>query len=312
MATKRDIIRQQIWSLIGELTMEVYAYQPNPAEYHWVMGEEMIELLSEGKGMVTIDPNSGKPMIHEWLVDVENDNQHPYWIYFLGGNKFVLKFEKMKEIILGDITLCNADCMDILRGMPDNSFDLAIVDPPYGIGASKAGCGSRSRKYDRSKKWDDRIPGDDYFRELRRVCKNSIVWGMNHFPALFPVRNFVVWDKVQPAGVSFAQAELAAVTFKGTSKIYRGTARGQKPRIHPTQKPVELYKWLLANYAKPGDKILDTHLGSGSICIACHDLGFEMMGIELDPEYYEAAKRRLMDHQERNLRCRDNYQSAEV
>lgn len=194
MATKRDIIRQQIWSLIGELTMEVYAYQPNPAEYRWVMGEEMIELLSEGKGMVTIDPNSGKPMIHEWLVDVENDNQHPYWIYFLGGNK----------------------------------------------------------------------------------------------------------------------AELAAVTFKGTSKIYRGTARGQKPRIHPTQKPVELYKWLLANYAKPGDNILDTHLGSGSICIACHDLGFEMMGIELDPEYYEAAKRRLMDHQERNLRCRDDYQSAEV
>lgn len=109
MATKRDIIRQQIWSLIGELTMEVYAYQPNPAEYRWVMGEEMIELLSEGKGMVTIDPHSGKPMIHEWLVDVENDNQHPYWIYFLGeGNKFVLKFEKMKAILDG-ITLYNAD-----------------------------------------------------------------------------------------------------------------------------------------------------------------------------------------------------------
>lgn len=164
MATKRDIIRQQIWSLIGELTMEVYAYQPNPAEYRWVMGEEMIELLSEGKGMVTIDPHSGKPMIHEWLVDVENDNQHPYWIYFLGGNKFVLKFEKMKNIILGDITLYNADCMDILRGMPDNSFDLAIVDPPYGIEASKAGCGSRSRKYDRSKKMGRSYTGRRLFQ----------------------------------------------------------------------------------------------------------------------------------------------------
>ena len=120
---------------------------------------------------------------------------------------------------------------------------------------------------------------------------------MNHFSAIFPVRNFVVWDKVQPDGVSFAQAELAAVTFEGSSKIYRGTARGQKPRIHPTQKPVELYKWLLVTYAKPGDRILDTHLGSGSICIACDDLGFEMTGIELDHDYYEAAKERLISYQ---------------
>lgn len=93
MATKRDIIRQQIWSLIGELTMEVYAYQPNPAEYRWVMGEEMLELLSEGKGMVTIDSHSGKPMIHEWSVDVENDSEHPYWVYLLGRECLVLKIE---------------------------------------------------------------------------------------------------------------------------------------------------------------------------------------------------------------------------
>lgn len=100
----RDVIRQKIWSLIGELSMEVYAYQPNPVEYRWVMGKEMFELLSEGKGMVTINPHSGKHMIHEWFVDVENNSEHPYWIYLVGRNKFALKFEKMKAI-LGGITL---------------------------------------------------------------------------------------------------------------------------------------------------------------------------------------------------------------
>lgn len=197
---------------------------------------------------------------------------------------------------LGNITLYNADCMDIMRDMPDKAFDLAIVDPPYGIGASHHGCGSRGNKYKRSKKWDDLSPNDLYFKELFRVSKNQIIWGMNYF--LLPVcQHFIVWDKKQPNGVTFAQAELAYTSFDGSSRMFRLSANGQDNRIHPTQKPVALYKWLLTHYAKPGDKIIDTHLGSGSICIACHDLGFEMTGIELDKDYYEAAKKRIMDHQ---------------
>ena len=288
--------------------MEVYAYQPNPAEYRWVMGEEMIGLLSEGKGMVTIDPNSGKPMIHEWLVDVENDNQHPYWIYFLGRDKFVLKIEKMKEIILGNITLYNADCMDIMRGMADNSFDLAIVDPPYGINKDRPrGAGVLGPKscY-ATKNWDRETPSDEYFNELRRVSKNQIIWGANYFMDKIAARSscWVVWDK-QNGKNDFADCELAYTSFNSAARLFvfkwqgmlQGDMKHKEKRIHPTQKPVALYKWLLTNYAKPGNKILDTHLGSGSICIACDDLGFEMTGIELDHDYYEAAKNRLIVHQ---------------
>lgn len=119
---------------------------------------------------------------------------------------------------------------------------------------------------------------------------------MNYY-SLPACKHFIVWDKKQPDGVTFAQAELAYTSFDGSSRMFRFSANGQDVRIHPTQKPVALYKWLLLHYAKPGDKILDTHLGSGSICIACHDLGFEMTGIELDNDYYEAAKKRIMDYQ---------------
>lgn len=199
--------------------------------------------------------------------------------------------------IFGNITLINADCMDIMRGLPDKAYDLAIVDPPYGIQVTKYGCGSRRKQYDRGKIWDNQPPSDEYFNELDRVCKNTIIWGMNYFPKLFPIKNYIVWDKKQPEGVTFAQAELAATTFPGTSKIYRGAPNGQIPRIHPTQKPIELYKWLLARYAKPGDKVFDTHLGSGSICIACDIMGITMTGIEIDTGYYSSARQRLINHQ---------------
>lgn len=202
----------------------------------------------------------------------------------------------MNSEIFGGITLYNADCMDIMREMPDKAFDLAIVDPPYGIGASHSGCGSRKKIYNRALKWDDCAPNDLYFKELCRVSKNQIIWGMNYY-SLPLCKHFIVWDKKQPDGVTFAQAELAYTSFDGSSRMFRLSSNGQDNRIHPTQKPVALYKWLLHNYAKKGDRILDTHLGSGSICIACHDMGFEMTGIELDKVYYEAAKKRLINHQ---------------
>lgn len=190
-----------------------------------------------------------------------------------------------------------ADCMDVMRKMPDKSVDLCIVDPPYGIGASRGGCGSRTRKYDRSNKnaWDDKRPDESYWFELFRVSKNQVVWGMNNYP-LPPTQHFIVWDKKQPDGVTFAQAELAWTSFNGTSKIYSMSSNGQKNRIHPTQKPVALYKWLLKNYAKPNDKIFDSHVGSGSIRIACHDMGFDFEGCEIDKDYWEAQEDRYKNH----------------
>ncbi len=186
------------------------------------------------------------------------------------------------------------DCMEGMAMFPDKFWDLAIVDPPYGIGASRGGCGSRTRKYDRSNKnaWDDKPPDDSYWSELSRVSNNQVVWGMNNYQ-LPPTQHFIVWDKKQPDGVTFAQAELAWTSFIGTSKIWQMSSNGQKNRIHPTQKPIALYKWLLSNYAKPGDKILDTHVGSASSLIACHQMGFDYWGFEIDPDYYQAATERL-------------------
>ena len=193
------------------------------------------------------------------------------------------------------VHLC--DCMEFMKGVPDKHYELAIVDPPYGIGASRGGCGSRTRKYDRSNKnaWDDKPPDESYWLELFRVSKNQVVWGMNNYP-LRPTQHFIVWDKKQPDGVTFAQAELAWTSFNGTSKIYSMSSNGQKNRIHPTQKPVALYKWLLKNYAKPNDKIFDSHVGSGSIRIACHDMGFDFEGCEIDNDYWNAQEQRYQQH----------------
>jgi site-specific DNA-methyltransferase (adenine-specific) len=203
------------------------------------------------------------------------------------------------------ITLHNMDCLEAMRGMPDKAFELAIVDPPYGIGDKLCigGCKKPNRMQEMylASKWEDVAPLPEYFNELMRVSKNQIIWGGNYFD-LKPTRGFIVWDKVKFA-TNYSQCEYAWTSFDCVSRIFKFCSNGGfvvKPedlKIHPTQKPVALYRWLLANYAKPGDRILDTHLGSGSIAIACHDAGFDLTGYELDKDYYEAACKRLKNHQ---------------
>ena len=199
---------------------------------------------------------------------------------------------------LGKITLYNADCMDILKQTPDKYYSLCIVDPPYGINAGKMTMGSGNHKFTKGKDWDNSIPSKEYFDELFRVSKNQIIWGGNYFN--LPLNNnWIIWDKLNP-NLSFSEAELAWCSIDKNIRIFKRLSTlpdldGNK--IHPTQKPVALYKWILSKYAKEGDTILDTHLGSGSSAIAAHDGGFEFTGIELDEEYYNAAKERLILHQ---------------
>jgi site-specific DNA-methyltransferase (adenine-specific) len=209
------------------------------------------------------------------------------------------------------IELYNMDCMDAMKEMPNNAFDLAIVDPPYGIGIVeqlRKSVESKSSMYQNkngikgSSEWDNSIPQKEYFEELFRVSKNQIIWGGNYFiEHLKNTRCFLIWDK-QNGTNNMADAELAWASFKTSVRMYRGhifkgIGNTNYNPIHPTQKPVALYEWLLKNYAKEGDKILDTHLGSGSIAIACHNLKFDLTGYELDAEYYEAATKRLKQHQ---------------
>ena len=204
---------------------------------------------------------------------------------------------------LGNITLHNADCMDIMKSFSDKQFDLAIVDPPYGIGADKAqnnAAQSRINANGKSKAgrgwkmykdtdWDNETPTAEYWNELKRISKNQIVWGGNYFTEyLKPSMGWILWDKGQ-RDFSLADGELAWTSFDKALRIFemsRGKALAknneQGGRFHPTQKPVQLYKWLLNKYAKAGDTILDTHLGSGSSAIAAHDGGFEFTGIDLD------------------------------
>lgn len=196
-----------------------------------------------------------------------------------------------------------------MKGMkqyPDKHFDLAIVDPPYGINAGKMtmgkGSGNDTGK-NRLRNWDLNAPDDTYFKELVRVSKNQIIWGGNYFD-LPPTRCFLIWDKMD-YNSDFASAELAWTSFDKVVKTFRfsraaNTNNAVVPemykefrRIHPTQKPIELYKWLIKNYAKPGDKILDTHLGSGSSRIAAHEMGFDFTGYELDKDYFEASVKRF-------------------
>tara|TARA_B100001939_G_scaffold344106_2_gene357927 strand:+ start:5301 stop:5927 length:627 start_codon:yes stop_codon:yes gene_type:complete len=200
------------------------------------------------------------------------------------------------------INLYNKDCMEALKEFKDNQFDLAIVDPPYGIGAGSKnfinGSSKTEKNYFRENDWDI-APKKEYFKELQRVSKNQIIWGGNYFVEhLQNFRCFIFWDKTIH-GNSYADGELAWTSFNKVARYYRKniaqvTIEG---RMHPTQKPITLYEFLLMNYAKEGDKILDTHLGSGSIAIACHNLGFDLEGFELDTEYFEAAKKRLKQHQ---------------
>lgn len=207
----------------------------------------------------------------------------------------------------GKIKIINCDCMDYMRGLPDKSFDLAIVDPPYGIGEDGAACHSINRikniKVHKTGGWDKEPPPSSYFVELKRVSENQIIWGANHFADRLPCPAspaWIVWDKENGAS-DFADCELAYTSFSSAVRRFRfrwaGMLQGdmlkKESRIHPTQKPVKLYQWLLANYAKPGDRILDTHLGSGSSAIAAHYGGFDFVGCELDEDYYRASCERF-------------------
>jgi site-specific DNA-methyltransferase (adenine-specific) len=213
------------------------------------------------------------------------------------------------------ITITQEDNMLLMARYPDNYFDLAIVDPPYGINADinafKNGINCKANGFKEHKKgsWDSAIPNENYFNELKRVSKNQIIWGGNYFTQyLEPVMSWIVWDKMQ-YNFSFSHGEMAWNSFNTKLLIFkyaRGNESGFAPKIkqgmkqglniHPTQKPIALYKYCLENFAKEGNKILDTHLGSGSIAIACHDYGFELTACELDKEYYEKAIQRIQNH----------------
>ena len=207
--------------------------------------------------------------------------------------------------------ITNEDNMLLMARYPDNYFDLAIVDPPYGIGEN----GQRNVTGDRpTAKWknpksqhyktfdDSQIPNQDYFKELFRVSKNQIVFGGNYFTKyLPPSKGWIVWDKQADIKEHLSMCELAWSSFDRKCNKYEYLWAGFKKkhqieRIHLTQKPVDLYRWILQNYAKEGDKILDTHLGSGSIAIACHDYGFDLTACELDKEYFDKAMKRINNH----------------
>lgn len=205
------------------------------------------------------------------------------------------------------INLNHGNCMEAMKSIPDNYYDLAIVDPPYGIGVDGGiGGGVLAKKSKFKKKgWDNKAPDLEYFNELIRVSKNQIIWGANHFVDRIPYNSscWVVWDKDNGKN-NFADCELAYTSFKSSVRKFKYKWQGmlqenmkyKEVKIHPTQKPVKLYEWLLMNYAKEGDKILDTHGGSMSIAIACHNLGYDLDLWELDKDYYEAGKKRFIQH----------------
>ena len=193
----------------------------------------------------------------------------------------------------------NVDCMEYMKEIPDKYFELAIVDPPYGIGnfipqnKSKVG-----KQIGKKVTWNDETPNDEYFTELVRVSEKQIIWGANYYNCFSDLGGAVIWNKGD-ANPVFSQCEIASLSFQKKvdyvninwqSGFYRSRI---EDIIHACQKPVKLYKWLLTNYAKEGDKILDTHVGSASSLIACHELGFDYLGFEIDEEYYEKAKERL-------------------
>lgn len=210
------------------------------------------------------------------------------------------------------IRITNEDNMELMARYEDNYFDLAIVDPPYGINADKKNNGKNSDSHEKlsaakintykNTNWDNAIPKDDFFNELKRVSKRQIIWGANFFNLQ---GGMLYWHK-QVTMPTYSQGELAWLSWLNKIDfvdiawhgMIQHDMKNKEHRIHPTQKPVKLYEWLLMNYAKEGDKILDTHLGSGSISIACHNLGFDLTACELDKDYYEAAMKRLKQHQQ--------------
>jgi site-specific DNA-methyltransferase (adenine-specific) len=197
------------------------------------------------------------------------------------------------------------DNMELMARYEDNHFDLAIVDPPYGIdrsGQEETFTKNRKhkRKHHNKKQWDNETPTKEYFNELFRVSKNQIIWGANYFVEYLTkgTMGWVFWYKGQE-GLTMSDGEIAFTSFQKATRqinINRGFIAKNGGSIHPTQKPVKLYEWLLMNYAEEGQKILDTHLGSGSIAIACHNLGYDLTACELDKEYYDAAIKRIEQH----------------
>jgi len=200
------------------------------------------------------------------------------------------------------IEITNEDNMELMLRCEDNHFDLAIVDPPYGIArfGNRVELSNRLCKSAKLNEWDVK-PSPEYFKELFRVSKSLIIWGANNF-TLPESEYFLIWDKFQTVD-NFASAEYAWTNCKKPAQVFRysihktmADRKAEGGKIHPTQKPVKLYEWILMNYAKENDKILDTHLGSGSIALACHNLGYELTACELDKEYYEASIKRIKNH----------------
>lgn len=200
----------------------------------------------------------------------------------------------------------NVDCMDLMKEYPDKHFELAIVDPPYNVGASDGNFGAHPGCYRKDLKHytnHNKTPDESYFKQLFRVSKNQIIWGSNYYPQFLYHSGAIIWLKKDSGPLS--DAEIAFQSFSKLVLVYQHRWTGFRKeksdrnmiRIHPNQKPVALYEWLLTKYAKKGDKILDTHMGSGSIAIACHNLGFDLTACELDKDYYEAAMKRITFHQ---------------
>lgn len=215
-----------------------------------------------------------------------------------------------KEEHFDRISFYNGDCMDLLKQTPDKYYDLCIVDPPYGldlanmnmgVGKSKKASKIQNRKW-KPKDWDKNAPTKQYFAELFRISKNQIIWGGNYFE-LPPCKNYIIWDKEIPKGLSFADCEMAWTSFDNAPKMFRYSAYLDKAdKIHPTQKPIDLYDWIVSKYAKPEYKIIDTHLGSGNIAQAIDKanridkLNLQFVGIELDSEYFDASIKRFKQH----------------
>lgn len=197
------------------------------------------------------------------------------------------------------------DCMEFMNGVPDKYYELAIVDPPYGIGQDwkkrNKGRGFLETSYK-----NDKIPNKEYFKELERISIDRVIWGYNYYTEFLGSTNYlIIWDKVSSCNQVFrySKAEIAYTTKHIPCNLvsipWDGYRMGEETgvsKIHPHQKPVALYKWLLKNYAKPGDKIFDSHVGSGSIRIACHDMGFDFVGCEIDKDYWEAQEERYTQH----------------
>jgi len=209
-----------------------------------------------------------------------------------------------------DIKLIHGDSLQALKGYADNHFDVAVVDPPYGIEMAKTTNipnpkkGFRGNKIHAEKDWDNEIPSNEYFKEVQRVSKNQIIWGGNYFTEhLKPTKAWIFWSKkeTKTQGSNFSDGEMAWTSFKKVTRLFEYGWIGidycnkNENKIHPTQKPIQLYKWILENYTEENDLILDTHLGSGSIAIACHYMKRKLIGYEIDKEYYDAACKRFKE-----------------